>query len=156
MRKPILKPCRNHVFILQKLKTLLASWKNRFLQIFEEIYTEAAWNGHPVAKPVFMKFKRNSKRQSVLSTLEIEQFLQRSNFSSEMFYIFFTLGLSAGLRLGEARGFRACQSLEDKQAVFVDGFLLPDGDRQSFCKTGSDENLRHRVVLGLSIPQQQC
>ena len=123
------------------------SWKNRFLQIFEEIYTEAAWNGHKVSKPVFMKFKRNSKRQSILSTSEIEQFLQRRNFSSDMFYVFFTLSLSAGLRLGEARGFRACQFLEDKQAVIVDGFLLPDGGRQSFCKTGSDENLRHRVVL---------
>ena len=73
---------------------------------------------------------------------EIEQFLQRNNFSSEMFYAFFTLSLSAGLRLGEARGFRACQFLEDKQAVIVDVFLLPDGDRQSFCKTGSDKAKR--------------
>lgn len=123
------------------------SWKNRFLQIFEEIYNEAIWNGHTVAKPLFMKFKRNSKKQSVLSTSEIEQFLQRDNFSSEMFYVFFTLTLSAGLRLGEARGFRACQFLEDKQAVIVDVFLLPEGERQDFCKTGSTENLRHRVVL---------
>ncbi len=129
------------------------SWKNRYQEIFCEIYDEAVWQGISVSKPTFIKFKRNSKRQSVLSTSELQYLFQVKNFSSEMFYLFFIVCLSAGMRLGEIRAFRVCQFLKKEQAILIDGFLSPDGTRNPFNKTGSLENPRYRVVL---IPENIC
>ncbi|AEE17209.1 hypothetical protein [Treponema brennaborense] len=60
------------------------SWKNRYQEIFCEIYDEAVWQGISVSKPTFIKFKRNSKRQSVLST---EEYSQISSTTPETFRI---------------------------------------------------------------------
>lgn len=124
-----------------------ASWKNNLLDVFNEVYEWAIWKGVKIQKPEFNKFKRNSKRQSVLSTEELSTFLQRENFPSEMFFIFFIVCVSAGMRLGEIRGMRKCQFLKDDKAILIDGFLDRNGNRNNFCKTGSEENPRYRVTL---------
>ncbi|MCI1208528.1 MAG: hypothetical protein LKF96_03675 [Treponema sp.] len=102
-----------------------------------EIYEEAIWQGIPVQQPAFIRFKRNSKRQSVLSTRELETLFVPRNFSSEMFYVFYLLCVSAGMRLGEVRAFRKCQFNKDKKAIIIDGFLSANGVRNPFNKTGS-------------------
>ena len=48
------------------------SWKNRFQSIITEIYEEAIWYGIQIQKPEFTHFKRNTVKQTVLSTAEIK------------------------------------------------------------------------------------
>ena len=123
------------------------SWKNRYLEIVSDIFDEAIWQGIHVQKPTFTKFKRNSKKQSVLSTQELKAFLRPENFSSEMFYTFFFVCVSAGLRLGEIRAMRKCQFQKKKNIIIIDGFLGRGGTRNPFNKTGSIDNPRFRATL---------
>ncbi len=103
--------------------------------------------GAKVSKPAFTHFKRNTRKQSVLSTDELYQFMQPENFTLEMFYVFFLVCLSAGLRLGEVRALRPCQLIQEKHALIIDGFLKREGERTNFNKTGNADNPRYRVVL---------
>ncbi|MDR2898669.1 MAG: hypothetical protein LBU99_07615 [Spirochaetaceae bacterium] len=123
------------------------SWNNRYLDIFSEVYDEAVWKGVKVVKPAFIKFKRDSTPSSILSTDEINRLFVPDNFTSEMFYLFFLVSLSAGLRLGEARALRVSQFRDDFQALIVDGFMTKDGIRNPYNKKGSEEQPRFRVVL---------
>ncbi len=123
------------------------SWKNRFLEIFTEIYREASWNKIKVSVPVFERFTRDSKKSDILSTDEISLLFRKENFSHESFYCMFLLALSAGLRLGEAIGFKQQQILISYQAVVIDGFVNNHGIRLPYNKTGSEENPRYRVAL---------
>lgn len=123
------------------------SWKNRFLEILGEIYSEAPWYGCTVVKPEFSRFTRNSKKADILSTEEIEKLFKEKNFENRMFYVMFLLALSGGMRLGEVRAFRPCQFIDKKQAILIDGFLNKKGDRNPYNKKGSDENPRLRVTI---------
>ena len=64
-----------------------------------------------------------------------------------MFYVFFFVCVSAGLRLGEIRAFRKCQFQKDSKALIIDGFLTRNGTRNPFNKTGSIDNSRFRVTI---------
>jgi len=121
-------------------------WKNRFLEILGEIYSEAPWHGSKVARPPFQRFAANSKKADIFTTEELNRLFIPQNFPSELYYLFFLLCLSGGLRLGEARGVRVKQIIFDRKVLIVDGFCKADGTRTAYNKKGSPENPKFRVV----------
>ncbi len=128
------------------------SWKNSFLEVFSEVYNEALWQGIPVVKPSFQRFVRDSKKCDVFSTDELNRLFIQDNFSSETFFLFFLVCLSAGMRLGEIRAFRAQQYMPEYKSVIIDGFLSQDSKtRNPFNKTGTEANPRFRVSM---IPEK--
>jgi integrase len=136
----------NHVmpylFNIQKS----GSWKNRFLEVLGEIYTEAAWYNCKVTKPAFQRFSPNSKKADIFTTPELGRLFRPENFPDEMFYLFFLLCLSGGLRLGEVRAVRVKQIIFDRKVLIVDGFCKPSGTRTVYNKKGTPDNPRLRVV----------
>jgi integrase len=122
------------------------SWKNRFLEVLGEIYNEAAWHNCRVTKPAFQRFRPNSKKADIFTTEELERLFQPENFPNEMFYLFFLLCLSGGLRLGEVRAVRVKQIIFDRKVLIVDGFCKPAGARTIYNKKGSPDNPRLRIV----------
>jgi integrase len=101
-----------------------------------------------VVKPSFQRFVRDSKKCDVFSTDELNRLFVPDNFSSETFFLFFLVCLSAGMRLGEIRAFRAQQYVPEYKSVIIDGFLSHDSKtRNAFNKTGTEENPRFRVSL---------
>lgn len=130
-----------------------SSWKNQVLSALKEIYQEASWNGVSVTMPIYPKFKYQQKKSDVFTPEELEIFLNPHNFPDENAYMLFLLTASAGLRISEARGFRACQFLQDQQMVIVDGFMnRPNTERNNYNKKGSEDNPKWR----LSIITQRC
>ena len=121
-------------------------WKNRFLDVMGEIYSESAWHKCRIVKPAFLRFAAKSKKADIFSTAELERLFNPANFSDEVFYLFFLLSLSGGLRLGEARGVRAKQIIFDKKVLIIDGFCKSDGTRTNYNKKGSPEDPKFRVV----------
>ena len=144
-----LKPAEVLNFLIKQDRS--SSWKNQFLGILKEIYSEAQYQGFDVIMPSFQKFRNNPKKADVFTTEEIAQLFIPENFESEEVYLLFILTLTGGLRISEARAFRPCQILGDN-LVIVDGFMdRKNKDRNNYCKTGSDENPRWRVAI---IPQK--
>jgi integrase len=123
-----------------------ALWKNRFLEVLGEIYSEAPWHGSKAARPAFQRFAANSKKVDIFTTEELNRLFVPENFASELYYLFFLLCLSGGLRLGEARGVRVKQIVFDRKVLIVDGFCKSDGTRTVYNKKGSPENPKFRVV----------
>jgi integrase len=123
------------------------SWKNRYISIFREICIEAQWYRCKTPPPYFQRFTQSPKKADIFTTDELKRLFIPENFPSYMFYLFFLLGLSGGLRLGEMRAIRPKQILFDKNALIVDGFCKTDGSRTSYNKTGTPDNPRFRVVL---------
>ena len=121
-------------------------WKNRFLEVLGEIYSEAAWYKCKVTKPEFRRFKPNSKKADIFTTTELERLFRPENFPNEMFYLFFLLCLSGGLRLGEVRAVRVKQIIFDRKVLIVDGFCKMNGVRTTYNKKGSPDNPRLRIV----------
>jgi integrase len=122
------------------------SWKNRFLEVLGEIYTEAAWYNCKVSKPAFQRFMLNYKKADIFTTEELERLFRPENFPGEMFYLFFLLCLSGGLRLGEVRAVRVKQIIFERKVLIVDGFCKMDGSRTLYNKKGSPDNPRFRIV----------
>jgi integrase len=122
------------------------SWKNRFLEVLGEIYTEAAWYNCKITKPAFQRFMSNYKKADIFITEELDRLFQPENFSNEMFYLFFLLCLSGGLRLGEVRAVRVKQIIFERKVLIVDGFCKMNGSRTMYNKTGSPDNPRFRIV----------
>ena len=121
-------------------------WKNRFLDVLGELYSEAAWYKCRIVKPAFSRFAAGTKKADIFSTAELDRLFQPANFPDEVFYLFFLLSLSGGLRLGEARGVRARQFIFDRKVFIIDGFCKTDGSRTNYNKKGSPENPKFRVV----------
>jgi integrase len=122
------------------------SWKNRFLEVLGEIYTEAAWYNCKVTKPAFQRFVSNYKKADIFTTEELDRLFRPENFSDEMFYLFFLLCLSGGLRLGEVRAVRVKQIIFERKVLIVDGFCKMNGSRTIYNKKGSPDNPRFRIV----------
>jgi integrase len=122
------------------------SWKNRFLEVLGEIYSEAAWYNCKVTKPAFQRFVLNYKKADIFTTEELDRLFKPENFSNEMFYLFFLLCLSGGLRLGEVRAVRVKQIIFERKVLIVDGFCKMNGSRTMYNKTGSPDNPRFRIV----------
>ncbi|MBQ0167799.1 MAG: site-specific integrase [Treponema sp.] len=130
-----------------------SSWKNQVLGCLKELYEEASWNGIAVSMPIYPKFKYRQTKSDVFTPEELERLLSPHNFPDESSYMLFLLTASAGLRISEARGFRACQFLEDRQMIIVDGFMnRKNTQRNNYNKKGSADNPKWRV----SIITQRC
>ena len=121
-------------------------WKNRFLDVLGELYSEATWYKCRIVKPAFSRFAAGTKKADIFSTAELDRLFQLANFPDEVFYLFFLLSLSGGLRLGEARAVRARQFIFDRKVIIIDGFCKTDGSRTNYNKKGSPENPKFRVV----------
>jgi integrase len=121
-------------------------WKNRFLEILGEIYTEAPWHGCRVSKPAFHRFAVDYKKADIFTTAELDRLFKPENFVSYQLYLFFLLCLSGGMRLGEARAVRAKQIIFDRKVLIIDGFCRNDGIRTVYNKTGSPDNPKFRLV----------
>jgi integrase len=122
------------------------SWKNRFLEVLGEIYAEAAWYNCTITKPAFLRFRPNSKKADIFTTAELERLFRPENFPDEMYYLFFLLCLSGGLRLGEVRAVRVKQIIFERKVLIVDGFCKQDGRRTTYNKKGSPDNPRLRII----------
>jgi integrase len=121
-------------------------WKNRFLEILGEIYTEAPWRDCRVSKPAFQRFAANSRKADIFTTAELDRLFKPENFTSHQFYLFFLLCLSGGMRLGEVRAVRAKQIIFDRKVLIIDGFCRRDGTRTIYNKKGSPDNPKFRLV----------
>jgi integrase len=121
-------------------------WKNRFLEILGEIYTEAPWYGCRVSRPAFHRFAANSRKADIFTTVELDQLFKPENFTSYQFYLFFLLCLSGGMRIGEVRAVRAKQIIFDRKVLIVDGFCRHDGTRTVYSKKGSPEDPKFRLI----------
>jgi integrase len=121
-------------------------WKNRFLEILGEVYTEAPWYGCRVQKPAYQRFAANSKKADIFTTEELDRLFKPDNFISYQLYLFFLLCLSGGMRLGEVRAVRAKQIIFDRKVLIIDGFCRRDGTRTVYNKKGSPDNPKFRLV----------
>jgi integrase len=121
-------------------------WKNRFLEILGEIFTEAPWYDCRVSKPAFQRFAANSRKADIFTTEELDRLFRPENFVSYQLYLFFLLCLSGGMRLGEVRAVRAKQIIFDRKVLIIDGFCRHDGTRTIYNKKGSPEDPKFRLV----------
>lgn len=137
-------------FVMQLDKS--TSWKNHCIQVMTEIYEEAVWQGQLITVPTLQNIKNRYKKADVLTGDEIIKFINPDNFDNETEYVLFLLTLSAGLRISEASGFRACQLSDIHNVVYVDGFLnRQTHERNNYCKAGTEDNPHWRVAI---IPQK--
>ncbi|MDR1576348.1 MAG: tyrosine-type recombinase/integrase [Treponema sp.] len=121
-------------------------WKNRFLEVLGEVYTEAPWYHCRIAKPAFQRFSTNSRKADIFTTAELDRLFRPENFPNEMYYLFFLLCLSGGLRLGEVRAIRVKQIIFDRKVLIVDGFCKPSGERTIYNKKGTPDHPHLRLV----------
>ena len=130
-------------------------WKNKLIEVLNEVFSEAPWYKCRARKLQLEKFSVNTKKADVLSREEIIRFFKPENFQGRQFFMLFLLSLAAGLRLGEARAVRARQIIFEKKLIVVDGFIRSDGTRTTYNKKGSPENPKLRIVyLNASIVDQ--
>lgn len=148
-----------------------ASWKNNFITVVGNIFEEAPFAGFPfVQKPVFPKFKRNSKKADILTAeeedrlfdknvwIQLEQKLYENKFKPDddyvSIYLLFLVMASCGLRLGEAIAIRKKQFLLAEKTLVVDGFYqYESGVRTNYNKKGSNDDHKIRVV---PLPDSLC
>lgn len=140
------------------------SWKNNFLTVVGEVYTEAPFHNLPyVPIPQFPKFKRNSKKKDIFTVDELNIFFDESlwiNYSNEKYlkfpqfneghkamYLMFLCCIKCGLRIGEGIGTRVNQFLFDEKVFVVDGFWKHNSlIRTDFNKCGSIDDKKIRVA----------
>lgn len=128
------------------------SWKKRYIAVFTEVFSEAAWHGVNVQCPAFPHFVKTPGKSDIFSSEELKKLFVVENFAgravdAETAYLFFLVSVFAGLRIGEARGLRARQFLLEKSALVIDGFIRADGTRTNFNKKGSDADRKMRIVM---------
>ncbi|MDR1443776.1 MAG: site-specific integrase, partial [Treponema sp.] len=75
-----------------------------------------------------------SKKADIFTTPELDRLFRPESFPNEMYYLFFLLCLSGGLRLGEVRAVRVKQIVFDRKVLIVDGFCKMNGERTSNSK----------------------
>jgi integrase len=106
------------------MKTELStSWRNRAVQIFNNILDEAVWLKMIKIKPKLKTYKKITKKKSILSRVEMDRLFpndfdelsriwtrrQEVNTEGVMFGVLYALLLSTGLRNGEARAISPSQ-----------------------------------------------
>lgn len=151
--------------------TYSASWKNNFITAVGNIFDEAPFAGLPfIQKPVFPKFKRNSKKADILTAgeedclfdenvwIQLEKELYEKKFKPidnyRSIYLMFLVIASCGLRLGEAIAIRKKQFLLAEKTLVVDGFYqYESGIRTNYNKKGSNDDRKIRVV---PLPDSLC
>jgi len=126
-------------------------WKNRLIQILNELYTEAKWYGCRVQKIKLDTFRSKPRKADALTPNEINRVFKIENFPSYQYYLLFMLCLAAGLRMGEARAVKARQIIFEKSLIIIDGFIQMDGSRSTYNKKGSPDNPKFRIVYLNSV-----
>jgi integrase len=121
-------------------------WKNRFIEILNEVFSEANWQGVPVPKLNLPRFAPNVTKADTLSADELTLLFHIDNFPSPAFLMLFITCFHGGLRLGEARAVTAKQLITDRSILIIDGFCKKDGTRTNYNKKGSKDNPRFRIV----------
>jgi len=108
---------------------LSGSWRNRLVQIFNNILDEAIWLKMIKIKPILKTYKKNTKKKSILSREEMDKLFpddfnelsklwtKKKEVSAEgvMFGVLYALKTSTGLRSGEVR------------AIFLSQLIVSDG-----------------------------
>lgn len=140
------------------------SWKNNFLTVVGEVYSEAPFMGLPyIPVPQFPKFRRNSKKKDIFTVNELNAFFDEQlwiDYSNkkyskhpqfdeghEAIYLLFLCCVKCGLRIGEGIGTRVNQFLFDKKVFVVDGFWRSNElVRTTFNKCGSNDDKKIRVA----------
>jgi len=141
LRSLELNEVMNYLFAVERS----GSWKNAYISALNEIYQEGQFLGCKIFKPDFPSIGRESNKADIFNEKDIELFFNKKNFTHD-FYLFFLCGLSGGLRLGEIRGLRVKQIIFDIKAVIIDGFMKEDNTRTTYCKKGTPEHPKLRVV----------
>lgn len=115
------------------------SWKNGFLTVVGEVYSEAPFHNLPYIPALqFPKFRRNSKKKDIFTVEELNTFFDEKlwmKYSEEKYrkfpqfnegykamYLMFLCCINCGLRIGEGIGTRVNQFLFDEKVFVVDGF----------------------------------
>jgi integrase len=101
----------NHLFSVSRS----GSWKNRYIDIFKEIFAEAPRHGCKIRAPAFPAFALNTKKADIFTNAELAALFKPENFPDIQFFMFFLLQLSGGLRLGEVRAVRMKQINVEKK-----------------------------------------
>ena len=123
------------------------SWKNFYLETFLNIYDESIWKcEHPVTRPKFQKFARNSVKPDVFTEKELNDVLDRNIWDSYTEWLLFCLTAACGLRLGEARAVQVRQFKFHEGILVVDGFLKGNGFRTNYNKKGNAMDRKIRCV----------
>lgn len=124
-----------------------ASWKNMYIEVFCSIYDETIYKcPKPVPRPCFQHFVRHSKKCNVFTDEELHSLFKPEIWRTYDIYLFFLTTFSCGLRLGEIRGLKVKQILFKEKFLIVDGFCKPDGTRTNYCKKGSPDEPKTRLV----------
>jgi integrase len=122
------------------------SYKSNFISRVKEVYREASRYGGDILTPSFPVFKRNTRRTDTFTDWELEQYFNPDIYEDSEMYLFYLCCLTAGLRLGEARGLCPKQILFDRKALMVDGFVKKNGVRTAYSKKKPGEYLKLRIV----------
>lgn len=139
------------------------SWRNRVIEVLTEVLRECVRYKVMPSLPVFTRFKRQSVRQSILSSEELARLFPatpeelRKVWSIPdvrdpieaplMFGAMFCLMVSTGLRSGEVRAITWEQIDRQRGGLIVDKALNPRTCEVQHLKMGSDDDPRLRVVL---------
>ncbi len=123
------------------------SWKNMYFEVFFCIYDETIYKcPKAVPRPCFQHFIRRSKKCNVFTEEELRSLFKPEIWRSYDIFLFFFTTFSCGLRLGEIRGLKVKQILFEQKTLVVDGFCKRNGERTNYCKKGTPENPKIRVV----------
>ena len=143
--------------LLEMKEERSSSWKNRYLEVFKNLYDEYNWrmeNSLPL--PAFPRFSNSPRQADVFSSEELKRLFDKKIWRSEDEFLLYYLTVSCGLRLGEARGLKANQFLFDRHILLVDGFMRYDGTRTLFNKSGSLREKKQRVVFLPSDAEEEA
>jgi len=136
------------MFLIKHCADYSGSWKNQYLEALGSIYDETVWKCEKsVAKPKFQRFIRNSRKPGIFTTEELNMLFSKDCWENESDWLLFLCTFTLGLRIGEARALQAGQFNMKEHTVVIDGFCRDDCTRTDFCKKGSEEDTKLRVVI---------
>jgi integrase len=86
------------------------------------------------------------RRADIFTDGELERLFNSRIYGDSELYLFYLCCLTAGLRLGEARGLRPKQIMFDRAMLIVDGSIKKNGARIAYTKKGHQDYWKLRIV----------